>query len=216
MLRLAALLHDIGKPATKAVGPDGRVSFHHHEVVGARLAKQRLKALRYPKDVVADVAELVLLHLRFYGYGRGEWTDSAVRRYVTDAGPLLPRLHKLTRSDCTTRNKRKAAQLAADYDALEERIARIAAEEDLARVRPDLDGNAIMELLGLPPGPLVGEAWRHLKELRLERGPLEHDEAVAELHDVGQRARPALASRGRRAGPARRPDANPYQVARAA
>ena len=197
MLRLAALLHDIGKPATKAVGPDGRVSFHHHEVVGARLTRQRLKALRYPKDVIADVAELVLLHLRFYGYGRGEWTDSAVRRYVTDAGPLLPRLHKLTRSDCTTRNRRKAAQLAADYDALEARIARIAAEEDLARVRPDLDGNAIMELLGLPPGPLVGEAWRHLKELRLERGPLEHDEAVAELMKLGQRARPALDHRGR-------------------
>ena len=116
--------------------------------------------MRYPKDVTAEVAELVALHLRFYGYGRGEWTDSAVRRYVTDAGDLLPRLHKLTRSDCTTRNRRKAAQLAADYDALEERIARIAAEEDLARVRPDLDGNAIMELLGVPPGPLVGRAWR--------------------------------------------------------
>jgi poly(A) polymerase len=181
ILRLAALLHDIGKPATKAIGPDRRVSFHHHEVVGSKLARQRLKALRYPKDVVNDVSELVLLHLRFYGYGRGEWTDSAVRRYVTDAGHLLPRLHKLTRSDCTTRNKRKAAQLAADYDALEARIARIAAEEDLARVRPDIDGNVIMELLGIPPGPLVGEAWRHLKELRLERGPLEHDEAVAEL-----------------------------------
>jgi poly(A) polymerase len=182
VLRMAALMHDVGKPATKAVGPDGRVSFHHHEVVGARLTKQRMKALKYPKDVVADVAELVALHLRFYGYGRGEWTDSAVRRYVTDAGPLLSRLHKLTRSDCTTRNRRKAAALSADYDALEERIARLAAEEDLARVRPDLDGNAIMELLGIPPGPLVGQAWRHLKELRLERGPLDHDEAVAELY----------------------------------
>jgi poly(A) polymerase len=181
VLRLAALLHDIGKPATKAVGRDGRVSFHHHEVVGAKLARQRLRALRYPKDVIADVSELVLLHLRFYGYGRGEWTDAAVRRYVTDAGDLLLRLHKLTRSDCTTRNKRKAAQLAADYDALEERIQRIAEEEDLARVRPDLDGNAIMELLGIPPGPLVGQAWRHLKELRLERGPLARDEAEAEL-----------------------------------
>jgi poly(A) polymerase len=181
VLRLAALLHDIGKPATKAVGSDGRVSFHHHEVVGAKLARQRLRALRYPKDVIADVSELVLLHLRFYGYGRGDWNDSAVRRYVTDAGPLLPRLHKLTRSDCTTRNKRKAAQLAADYDALEERIQRISEEEDLARVRPDLDGNAIMELLGIPPGPLVGQAWRYLKELRLERGPLSHEEAEAEL-----------------------------------
>ncbi|HKT05792.1 MAG TPA: CCA tRNA nucleotidyltransferase [Rugosimonospora sp.] len=181
VLRLAALLHDVGKPATKAVGPNGRVSFHHHEVVGARLARARLKALRYPKPVVDDVAELVLLHLRFYGYGRGEWTDSAVRRYVTDAGPLLPRLHKLTRSDCTTRNRRKAAQLAADYDALEERIEALRAAEDLARVRPDLDGNAIMELLGVPPGPLVGQAWRYLKELRLERGPLERDEAEAAL-----------------------------------
>lgn len=181
VLRMAALMHDVGKPATKVVGPDGRVSFHHHEVVGARLTRQRMKALRYSKDVINDVTELVALHLRFYGYGRGEWTDSAVRRYVTDAGPLLPRLNKLTRSDCTTRNRRKAAALAADYDALEERIARLQAEEDLAKVRPDLDGNAIMQLLGLPPGPLVGQAWRHLKELRLERGPLEHDEAVAEL-----------------------------------
>jgi poly(A) polymerase len=180
-LRMAALMHDVGKPATKAVGPDGGVSFHHHEVVGARLTKQRMKTLKFPKDVIADVVELVALHLRFYGYGRGEWTDSAVRRYVTDAGPLLSRLHKLTRSDVTTRNRRKAAQLAADYDALEERITRLQAEEDLARVRPDLDGNAIMELLGIPPGPLVGKAWRHLKEIRLERGPLDHDEAVVEL-----------------------------------
>lgn len=181
-LRMAAIMHDVGKPATKAIGPDGRVSFHHHEVVGARLTKLRMKELKYPKDVTAAVAELVALHLRFYGYGRGEWTDSAVRRYVTDAGDLLGRLHLLTRSDVTTRNRRKAAQLAADYDALEERIVRIREEEDLARVRPDLDGNAIMELLGLPPGPLVGQAWRYLKELRLERGPLDHDEAVAELY----------------------------------
>jgi poly(A) polymerase len=181
VLRMAALMHDVGKPATKAVGRDGRVSFHHHEVVGARLTKQRMKAMKYPKDISAEVVELVGLHLRFYGYGRGEWTDSAVRRYVTDAGPLLPRLHKLTRSDVTTRNKRKAANLAADYDALEERISRIEAEEDLARVRPDLDGNAIMELLGVPPGPIVGLAWRYLKELRLDRGPLTRDEAEAEL-----------------------------------
>jgi poly(A) polymerase len=181
VLRMAALMHDVGKPATKAVGRDGRVSFHHHEVVGARLTKQRMKALKYPKDITSEVVELVGLHLRFYGYGRGEWTDSAVRRYVTDAGPLLPRLHKLTRSDVTTRNKRKAANLAADYDALEERISRIEAEEDLARVRPDLDGNAIMELLGVPPGPIVGQAWRYLKELRLDRGPLTRDEAEAEL-----------------------------------
>ncbi|MDT4991761.1 MAG: poly(A) polymerase [Actinoplanes sp.] len=181
VLRMAALMHDVGKPATKDVGRDGRVSFHHHEVVGARLTRARMKALRYPKDVTAEVVELVALHLRFYGYGRGEWTDSAVRRYVTDAGPLLPRLHKLTRSDCTTRNRRKAAALSADYDALEERIARLQEEEDLARVRPDLDGNAIMELLGVPPGPIVGQAWRHLKELRLDRGPLSRAEAEAEL-----------------------------------
>jgi poly(A) polymerase len=180
-LRMAALMHDVGKPATKDVSRDGRVSFHHHEVVGARLTKQRMKAMKYPKDVISDVAELVALHLRFYGYGRGEWTDSAVRRYVTDAGELLPRLHKLTRSDVTTRNRRKAAQLAADYDALEERIARLQAEEDLARVRPDLDGNAIMELLGVPPGPVVGQAWKYLKELRLDHGPLSRDEAEAEL-----------------------------------
>ena len=175
ILRMAALMHDVGKPATKAVGRDGRVSFHHHEVVGARLTRQRMKAMKYPKDVISDVVELVALHLRFYGYGRGEWTDSAVRRYVADAGPLLLRLHRLTRSDCTTRNRRKAANLAADYDALEERIARIAADEDLKRIRPDLDGNAIMELLGVPPGPIVGQAWRHLKELRLDRGPLDRD-----------------------------------------
>ncbi|MEV6366084.1 CCA tRNA nucleotidyltransferase [Micromonospora musae] len=181
ILRMAALMHDVGKPATKSVGPDSRVSFHHHEVVGARMTKARMKAMRYPKEVTAKVTALVSLHLRFYGYGRGEWTDSAVRRYVTDAGDLLPRLHKLTRSDCTTRNRRKAAQLAADYDALEERIARLAAEEDLARVRPDLDGNAIMELLGVPPGPVVGRAWKYLKDLRLERGPLDRNAAEAEL-----------------------------------
>jgi poly(A) polymerase len=181
VLRLAAVLHDIGKPATRRHEPGGGVSFHHHEVVGAKLVRSRLRALRYPKDVVEDVSRLVLLHLRFHGYGRGEWTDSAVRRYVTDAGPLLDRLHKLVRSDCTTRNRKRAAALARSYDALEERIARIQAEEDLRAVRPDLDGNEIMELLGLPPGPLVGQAWRHLKELRLDRGPLPHDEAIAEL-----------------------------------
>lgn len=181
VLRMAALMHDVGKPATKDVGRDGRVSFHHHEVVGARMTKQRMKALRYPKDVISDVVELVALHLRFYGYGRGEWTDSAVRRYVTDAGDLLSRLHKLTRSDCTTRNRRKAAALAADYDALEDRITRLQAEEDLARVRPDLDGNAIMKLLGVPPGPVVGQAWKFMKDLRLDRGPLDPDEAEAEL-----------------------------------
>ena len=153
MLRLAALLHDIGKPATRRHEPRGRVSFHHHEVVGAKLVRKRLTALRYPKDVVEAVARLTFLHLRFHGYGRGEWTDSAVRRYVTDAGDLLPRLHKLVRSDSTTRNKRRAAALSATYDSLEQRIRELAEQEDLARVRPDLDGNAIMELLGHRPGP---------------------------------------------------------------
>ncbi|MGY1637085.1 CCA tRNA nucleotidyltransferase [Geodermatophilus sp. SYSU D00742] len=181
VLRLAALLHDIGKPATRRHEARGRVSFHHHEVVGAKLVRKRLTALRYPKEVVEAVARLTFLHLRFHGYGRGEWTDSAVRRYVTDAGDLLPRLHKLVRSDCTTRNKRRAAALSATYDSLEQRIAELSAAEDLARVRPDLDGNAIMEILGIPPGREVGEAWKHLKELRLERGPLERDEAEAEL-----------------------------------
>jgi poly(A) polymerase len=180
-LRMAALMHDAGKPATRTRLPDGRVGFHHHEVVGARLTRQRMKALKYPKDVINDVSELVALHLRFYGYGRGEWTDSAVRRYVTDAGHLLPWLHKLTRSDVTTRNRRKANQLAEDYTQLEERIERLQEAEDLARIRPDLDGNAIMELLGIPPGPMVGQAWRYLKELRMERGPLSHDDAEREL-----------------------------------
>jgi poly(A) polymerase len=182
VLRLAALLHDIGKPDTRRFEEGGGVSFHHHEVVGAKMVRKRLRALRYSKEITEDVAQLVYLHLRFHGYGKGEWTDSAVRRYVTDAEHVLNRLHKLVRADCTTRNKRKANALQRTYDELEERIARLAAEEDLKRVRPDLDGNEIMRLLGLPPGPLVGKAWKFLKELRLDRGPLDHDEAIAELH----------------------------------
>ncbi|MGO9506414.1 MAG: CCA tRNA nucleotidyltransferase [Mycobacterium sp.] len=181
VLRWAALLHDIGKPDTRRHEPNGGVSFHHHEVVGAKMVRKRMRALKYSKQMVDDVSQLVYLHLRFHGYGDGKWTDSAVRRYVADAGPLLPRLHKLVRADCTTRNQRRAARLRASYDRLEDRIAELAAQEDLARVRPDLDGNAIMQLLDIPPGPLVGEAWNYLKELRLDRGPLTHEEASAEL-----------------------------------
>jgi poly(A) polymerase len=180
-LRWAALLHDVGKPATREFVGGGRVTFHHHEVVGARLARKRLKALRYPSQFIDDVAQLVKLHLRFYGYRSSDWTDSAVRRYVVDAGPLLTRLHKLVRSDCTTRNQRKAQALSTAYAALEERIAQLQAKEELARIRPDLDGTQIMTILGIPPGPLVGEAYRYLLALRMERGPLEHDAAVAEL-----------------------------------
>jgi poly(A) polymerase len=182
-LRLAALLHDIGKPATRRFEDGGGVSFHHHEVVGAKLVRKRLRALRLPKALIDDVAMLTFLHLRFHGYGTGAWTDSAVRRYVTDAGELLPRLHKLVRADCTTRNPGRRQALQRSYDDLEARIDRIAAAEDLARVRPDLDGNAIMALLGVPPGPIVGKAWAFLKELRLERGPLDRDAAEAALLD---------------------------------
>jgi poly(A) polymerase len=181
VLRLAALLHDIGKPDTRRREPDGRVSFHHHEAVGAKLVRKRLRALRYPKVVVDEVAQLVFLHLRFHGYGGGEWTDSAVRRYVTDAGPLLERLHKLVRSDCTTRNKRRAAALQRTYDELEERIVALRAQEELDAIRPDLDGNAIMALLGIPPGPQVGRAYKHLLAIRMERGPLSRADAEAEL-----------------------------------
>jgi poly(A) polymerase len=185
VLRWAALLHDIGKPSTRKHEDDGGVSFHHHEVVGAKMTRKRMRALKYSKQMVDDVSQLVYLHLRFHGYadgrGTGRWSDSAVRRYVNDAGPLLPRLHKLVRADCTTRNKRRAARLQAAYDDLEHRIAELAEKEDLARVRPDLDGNEIMRLLDIPAGPQVGEAWRYLKELRLDRGPLSHAEAVDEL-----------------------------------
>ncbi len=180
-LRLAALMHDIGKPATRRFEAGGGVSFHHHEMVGARMRRKRLKALRYPKDLIDDVAHLVGLHLRFHGYAEGEWTDSAVRRYVRDAGPLLPRLHALTRADCTTRNRRKAASLAAAYSSLEERIAVLAEAEELAAIRPDLDGNDIMQVLGIPAGRAVGEAYKYLLEVRLDRGPLDRDDAIEVL-----------------------------------
>ncbi|MEC3995639.1 CCA tRNA nucleotidyltransferase [Actinacidiphila sp. DG2A-62] len=181
VLRLAALLHDIGKPKTRRFEPDGRVSFHHHEMVGAKLTKARMTRLKYPNEQVKDVSRLVELHLRFHGYGTGEWTDSAVRRYVRDAGPLLERLHKLTRSDCTTRNKKKAAALSRTYDSLEARIAELKEQEELDAIRPDLDGNRIMQILGVPPGPVVGRAYQHLLELRLEHGPLGEEAAVEAL-----------------------------------
>jgi poly(A) polymerase len=173
VLRLAALLHDIGKPRTRRFEADGRVSFHHHEVVGARMTKKRMQQLRFSNDMIDDVSMLVELHLRFHGYGNGEWTDSAVRRYVRDAGPLLARLHKLTRADSTTRNRRRALALQRSYDSLERRIGELEEQEELAAIRPDLDGRAIMEILGVPPGPVVGQAYQFLLDLRLDRGPLE-------------------------------------------
>jgi poly(A) polymerase len=181
VVRLAALLHDIGKPTTRRVLPDGRVTFHHHEVAGAAMARDRLRALRFPSAVVSDVSELVALHLRFHGYGEAGWTDSAVRRYVRDAGPLLTRLHVLTRADCTTRNKAKALHLKRAYDDLERRIKTLSAQEELDKIRPNLNGTQIMEVLGIPPGPLVGQARRFLLELRMEHGPLGRDRAVHEL-----------------------------------
>ena len=181
VIRLAALLHDIGKPKTRELIPGGGVSFHHHEVVGARLAKDRLKKLRFSNEVIEEVELLISLHLRFHGYGDGEWTDSAVRRYVRDAGELLTHLHVLTRADCTTRNQRKAERLAATYDELEARIARLAAEEELAAIRPDLDGGEVMQLLNLKPSRQVGQALDFLLELRLEHGPLGKERATEEL-----------------------------------
>ncbi|WP_181010409.1 CCA tRNA nucleotidyltransferase [Streptomyces sp. SM14] len=183
VLRLAALLHDIGKPRTRRFESDGRVSFHHHEVVGAKMTKSRMIKLKYSNDMVKDVSRLVELHLRFHGYGSGEWTDSAVRRYVRDAGPLLGRLHKLTRSDCTTRNKRKAAALSRAYDGLEARIEQLQEQEELDAMRPDLDGNAIMRILGISPGPQIGRAYQFLLELRLERGPLGAEAAEEALRE---------------------------------
>ena len=180
VLRLAALFHDVGKPATRDIGPKG-VSFHHHEVVGARMTRKRMKALKFSNDLVEDVSQLVFLHLRFHGYGDDAWTDAAVRRYVRDAGDLLDRLNELTRCDCTTRNRRKAEMLARRMDALEARIAELREQEELAAIRPDLDGQAVMELLDLRPGPVVGEALRYLLDLRMEEGPLDPDDAEERL-----------------------------------
>jgi poly(A) polymerase len=180
-VRLAALLHDIGKPKTRTLLPDGRVAFHHHETVGAKMATRRLTALRFPNDVVRDVSKLVELHLRFHGYGEGEWTDSAVRRYVRDAGPLLSRLHVLTRADSTTRNQARAKRLARVYDALEQRIAELSEREELASIRPELDGHDIMRILGLAPGRLVGQAYDFLLELRITRGLIGREQAIQEL-----------------------------------
>jgi poly(A) polymerase len=180
-LRLAALLHDIGKPKTKQLIAGGGVSFHHHEVVGARMCKERMKKLRFDNHMIEDVSQLVFLHLRFHGYGSGEWTDSAVRRYVRDAGPLLTHLHLLTRADCTTRNKKKAESLAKTYDQLEERIALLMEQEELDKIRPDLSGEEIMQILAIKPSPTVGKAYDFLLELRLEKGPIGKEAATAEL-----------------------------------
>jgi len=181
ILRLAALMHDVGKPKTRALIPGGGVSFHHHEVVGSRMTKERLRKLRFEHNIVDDVSKLVFLHLRFHGYGGGEWTDSAVRRYVRDADELLQLLHVLTRADCTTRNQKKAELLAKNYDHLESRIAALMEEEELLKIRPDLDGHAIMELLKISAGPIVGKAYEFLLELRIEEGPLGKERAEEEL-----------------------------------
>ena len=179
--RLAALLHDIGKPKTRELIPGGGVSFHHHEVVGSKMAKERLRALRFDNHTISDVSTLVFLHLRFHGYGSGEWTDAAVRRYIKDADHLLGHLHVLTRADCTTRNQRKADLLARTYDSLEARIVQLKAEEELDKIRPDLDGLAIMAILQISPSPLVGKAYKYLLDLRMEQGPLGAELAEVEL-----------------------------------
>jgi poly(A) polymerase len=181
VLRFAALMHDVGKPATRRFEPGGAVSFRHHDMVGSKLTAKRMKALRFDNDTIKAVARLVELHMRFYGYGDAGWTDSAVRRYVADAGPLLERLHRLTRSDVTTRNQRKAERLSFAYDDLEQRIEVLAEQESLNAIRPDLDGAQIMALLGLKPGPVVGRAYKFLLEERMENGPLSQEEAESKL-----------------------------------
>ncbi|MFI7059897.1 CCA tRNA nucleotidyltransferase [Kribbella sp. NPDC050124] len=181
VVRFAALIHDIGKPKTRRFEDGGKVTFHHHDVVGAKLARKRMRALRFSNDQIDQVGKLVELHLRFHGYGTGEWTDSAVRRYVRDAGDELDRLHILTRADCTTRNRRKAEALRAAYDDLEARIERLKEQEELDSLRPDLDGNQIMEILGIPPGREVGQAYKFLMDLRLDQGPVGAERAREEL-----------------------------------
>jgi len=189
VVRFAALIHDIGKPKTRRFEGDRKVTFHHHDVVGAKLARKRMKALRFSNEQIDQVSKLIELHLRFHGYGDGEWTDSAVRRYVRDAGDQLERLHVLTRADCTTRNRRKAEALRAAYDDLEARIERLKEQEELDSIRPDLDGNQIMEILGIPPGREVGEAYKFLLNLRLDEGPLPEPQArEALLHWWSERS----------------------------
>jgi poly(A) polymerase len=182
VLRFAALLHDIGKPDTKEVHGDGTVTFHHHDVVGGRMTRNRMRELRFDKATIADVDQLVRMHLRFHTYKMG-WTDSAVRRYVRDAGPLLERLNALTRADVTTGNPKKAARIQRRVDELEARVVELREQEELEAMRPPIDGNAIMAHLGISPGPLVGQAWHHLLERRLEHGPMSDEEAFAALDE---------------------------------
>ena len=185
-LRLAALLHDIGKPATRRFEPGGKVSFHHHDAVGARLARKRLKALRFDRHLIADVCDLISMHLRFHGYVDERWTDAAVRRYARETGPLYERLNRLTRADATTRNKRKAQVFSSAMDELEDRVAQLRQQEDLDAIRPDLDGRQIMQILGLKPGPQVGRAYRHMLDYRLDQGPVDQQTAEQELRDWWQ------------------------------
>jgi poly(A) polymerase len=180
-LRLAALLHDIGKPSTRRFEPGGKVSFHHHDVVGAKMTRKRLRALHFDHHIVADISELVNLHLRFHGYVDEPWTDSAVRRYVKDSGHLYERLNRLTRADATTQNKRKAVMFSQAMDEMEQRVRDLKEKEDFDAIRPDLDGNEIIEILGIEPGPMVGKAYKHMLEYRLDNGPVDHTVAVEEL-----------------------------------
>ncbi|MDN6016985.1 MAG: CCA tRNA nucleotidyltransferase, partial [Bifidobacterium mongoliense] len=181
-LRLAALLHDIGKPRTRRFEPGGKVSFHHHDAVGAKMTRKRMRALHFDHHLIDDVSFLVDMHLRFHGYVDEPWTDSAVRRYVKDSGPLYERLNRLTRADATTQNRRKAMMFSTAMDELEQRVRDLREKEDLAAIRPDLDGTEIIAILGIEPGPLVGKAYRHMLDYRLDHGPVDHDAAVGELN----------------------------------